>query len=30
MKIFIQPAEKVVNLVDENAYIQFGLNLEND
>jgi hypothetical protein len=30
MKFFIQPAEKMVNLVDWNAYIQYGLNLGND
>ena len=30
IKIFIQPAEKMVNLVDQNAYIEYGFNLENN
>jgi hypothetical protein len=30
MKIFILPAVKMVNLVDWNADIQYGLNLENN
>jgi hypothetical protein len=30
MKFFIQPAEKMVNVVDCNAYMQYDLNLENN